>query len=90
MQLYETQINKVQIPDKIDMSEVDLIIHNLTSLPEEYEVTIIVLKDRLMDLSAEAKLRFKMVQEKIILCHNCIKQHKKDVSYKQAYTAFNN
>ncbi len=70
------------------MSKVDLIIHILTSLPNEYEVTIRALKDHLMNSSAQVQLGIKMVQKNIILHHNCINHQKKDVSDEQAYAAY--
>ncbi len=69
------------------MSEVDLIIHILASLSEEYEVTVSNLEDRLMELSPQMPLGIENVCEKIILCHDRVKQHKKDESDKQAYFA---
>ena len=43
------------------MSEVDLIIHILASPQEEYKVTVIALKDRLMETTAQAQLGIKTV-----------------------------
>ena len=34
------QMNAISIPNKLDMTEVDLIIHILSNLPEEYKVTV--------------------------------------------------
>ena len=34
------QMNAISIPNKSDMTEVDLIIHILSNLPEEYEVAV--------------------------------------------------
>ena len=72
---YEIQMKKFIIPDKTDMNEVDLIIHILASLPEEHEVAVSVLKDCLMDTTAAAHPGIEMVCKKIILRHDCIKQH---------------
>ncbi len=72
--MYKTQLNEVQIPGKTEMSEVDLIIHILDSLPEEYEVAVSMLKGYLMDTMAHA-LGIKTAREKITLHHNPIKQH---------------
>ena len=33
-------MNAISIPNKLDMTEVDLIIHILSNLPEEYEVAV--------------------------------------------------
>ena len=61
LELYKMQINKVQIPGKTDMSKVDLIIHILASLPEEYKDAVSVLEDRFMDTTTHAQLGIKMV-----------------------------
>ncbi len=50
-----------QVPGKTDMSKVDLIIHILASLPEEYKDAVSVLEDRFMDTTTHAQLGIKMV-----------------------------
>mgnify|MGYP000901052493 CR=1 FL=1 len=45
----KTDTNKVKIRGKSEMTEVDLIIHNMASLPDDYEVAVSILKDKLMD-----------------------------------------
>ena len=46
-----SEMNKVSISGKTDMSEVDLIIHILSNLPEEYEVAVSELEEKLKDTS---------------------------------------
>ncbi len=65
-------MNNVQIPGKTDMSKVNLIIHILASLPEEYKVAVRALADRLMDTTEAAQLGIKTVCEKMTLRHNCV------------------
>ena len=62
------------------MSEVDLIIHILASLPEEYEVVISNLEDHLMKSLPQMPLGIETIHEKIILRHDHVKQHEKDKS----------
>ena len=69
------------------MSEVDLIIHILASLPDEYKVAISNLEDRLMDLSPQIPLEIKTVCKKIILHNDHAKQHERHKSDEQAYFA---
>ena len=47
-----TEMNKVKITGKSDMTEVDLIIHVLSNLPEEYKVAVSELKKALKDTSS--------------------------------------
>ncbi len=81
-------MNKVQIPSKTGMSKVDLIIQIVPFLFKEYKVAVSVLKDRLMDSSAQVKLMIKMAWKKIILCHDCVKKHEKEVLDEQAFAAY--
>ena len=46
-----SQMNFININNKTNMSEVDLIIHILSNLPEEYEVAIAELEKELQDTS---------------------------------------
>ena len=46
-----SQMNAININNKTNMSEVDLIIHILSNLPEEYEVAIAELEKELQDTS---------------------------------------
>ena len=70
------------------MTEVNLIIHILASLPEEYEVAVSFLEDWLMNLSAQALLGIETVQEKIILQYDCLKKHDEDESDEKAHFVF--
>ena len=47
----KTEMNKIQIRGKTEMSEVDLVIHILSNLPEEYEVVVSELERKLKDVS---------------------------------------
>ena len=51
---YKTQIDKVQITNKTDMSKVDLIIHIFSSLPEDHKVTVGAHEDCLTGIRARA------------------------------------
>ena len=46
-----SQMDAIKINNKIDMSEVDLIIHILLNLPKEYNVFIAGLEKELQDTS---------------------------------------
>ncbi len=81
-------MNKVKIPDKNDMSKVDLIIHILTSLPEEYKVSVSTLEDCLMNTTTAVQLGINMVCKKITLCHNRIKHQKQNKSDEHALDAY--
>ena len=48
LEALRTQMNNVKIRNKNDMTETELIIHILTSLPEEYEVAVSDLENKLM------------------------------------------
>ncbi len=50
LESYKPQLNKVKIPGKTDMINVDLIIQILASLPKEYKVAVSSLKGCLMGL----------------------------------------
>ena len=51
-----TEMNKIQIRGKTTMSEVDLIIHILSNLPEEYEVAVSELERKLKDDSVQLSM----------------------------------
>ena len=51
-----TEMNKIQIRGKTAMSEVDLIIHILSNLPEEYEVAVSELERKLKDDSVQLSM----------------------------------
>ena len=51
-----TEMNKIQIRGKTEMSEVDLIIHILSNLPEEYEVAVSALERKLKDVSVHLNM----------------------------------
>jgi hypothetical protein len=72
LEFYRTQMNNVQIPGKSDMSEVDLIIHILSDLPEEYEVVVSKIEEKLKtqpsavtleDVRTDLNSRFKRIQK---------------------------
>ena len=46
-------MNKIQIRGKTEMSEIDLIVHILASLPEEFKVAVSSLEDKLMAQSGD-------------------------------------
>ena len=67
-------MNQVKIRGKSDTTDVDLIIQILSSLPEEYEVTVSSLEDKLMADSREV-LGLQEVRDKIAIRRDRIKQH---------------
>ena len=81
-----TQMNKIVIPGKTEMSDVDLIIHILATLGDEYEVAVSSLEDRMT--STTKPLEVEEVREKIILRHDRIEQHEKEEIEEKAYSAF--
>jgi hypothetical protein len=52
LECLHSEMNKVTIPGKTDMSEVDFIIHILSNLPKEYEVAVSKLEEKLKNTSA--------------------------------------
>ena len=46
-----SQMNAININNKTDMSEVDLVIHILSNLPKKYEVAIAEFEKELQDTS---------------------------------------
>jgi len=76
------EMNKVKIPGKTNMSEVDLIIHILASLPEEYEHAVCSLEDRMM--SKTEPLDLETVREKLKMRHDRIKEHDADHDQEKA------
>jgi hypothetical protein len=59
----QTEMDKVKISGKTDMSDVDLIIHIIASVPEKYEVVVSELEDRLT--SGADKIDIEIVREKL-------------------------
>ena len=49
-------MNAISIPNKSDMTEVDLIIHILSNLPEEYEVAVAELEKGMQSQSTPIKM----------------------------------
>ena len=56
LESFRTEMNKIEIRGKTEMSEVDLIIHILSNLPEEYEVAVSELERKLKDDSIQLKM----------------------------------
>ena len=50
-------MNNVKIRNKNDMTETELIIHILTSLPEEYKVAISNLENKLMHPTEDLNIK---------------------------------
>ena len=50
------QMNAIKIPNKSDMTEVDLIIHILSNLPEEYEVAVAELEKDMQSQSTPLEM----------------------------------
>ena len=51
LECMRTEMNKVTISGKSDMTDVDVIIHVLSNLPEDYEVQVNELEEKLQDTS---------------------------------------
>ena len=49
-------MNAISIPNKSDMTEVDLIIHILSNLPEEYEVVVAELEKDMQSQSTPLEM----------------------------------
>ena len=79
-------MNNVKIRNKNDMTETELIIHILTSLPEEYEVAVSDLENKLMHPTED--LNIEEVREKIVLRHERLTDHEKDVEQEMEDKAF--
>ncbi len=82
------QMNKVKIAENNDMSKVDLIMHILDSLSEEYEIAVSFLEDYLMNSSVQVTLGIETARKNIILWQDRLKQHEKDEIIEQGYFAF--
>ena len=50
-------MNAISIPNKSDMTEVDLIIHILSNLPEEYEVAVAELEKDMQSQSTPLEMK---------------------------------
>ena len=81
-----TEMNKVKISGKTDMSEVDLIIHILSNLPEEYEVAVSELEEKLKNTSSP--LDMETVREKLNTRYQRITKHTEDREEEKALAAF--
>ena len=85
----KTEMNNVLIPGKTEMSEVDLVIHILSSLPEEYEVAVSALEDKMMN--ASSAIDIEDVREKVVLRYDRLKQQEKvnlEAREEKAFAAF--
>lgn len=56
LEFLRTQMNNVKIVGKTDLTEVDLIIHILSNVPEDYEVVVSKIEEQLKDLTTTVKL----------------------------------
>ena len=79
-------MNKVKISGKTDMSEVDLIIHILSNLPEEYEVAVSELEEKLKNTAAP--LSMETVREKFNSRYECITKNAKAKEEEKALAYF--
>ena len=68
-------MNKLIIPDKIKMSDIDIIIRILAMLGDKYEVAVSSLEDRMPSMTKP--LEMGEVQEKIIMRHDWIERMRK-------------
>ena len=82
----QTEMNKVTIPGKTSMLDVDLIIHILATLGDKYEVAVSSLEDRMT--STTKPLEVEEVREKTFLRHDRIEQYEKEEIEEKAYLAF--
>ena len=81
-----TEMNKIQIRGKTDMSEVDLIIHILSNLPEEYEVAVSELERKLKDTSIH--LSMEDIRETLSSRYERIVKNDKAKKEEVAFAAF--
>ena len=56
LECMRTEMNKVTIGGKSDMTDVDVIIHVLSNLPEDYEVQVNELEEKLQDASVTVSI----------------------------------
>ena len=81
-----TEMNKIQIRGKTEMSEVDLIIHILSNLPEEYEVAVSELERKLKDDSIQLKMED--IRETLSSRYERMVKNDKVRKEEKAYAAF--
>ena len=68
-------MNNVLINGKSMMTEIDLIIHIVSSVPDEYDIPVSILEDLLMS-SSEKQLDLQTVRDKISAHFDRLKLHK--------------
>ena len=81
-----SEMNKVTIAGKSDMTEVDVIIHILSNLPEEYEVAVSELENKLRNTS----IPLDMEEVRIVLGnrYNRITKNAENAAQEKAFAAF--
>ncbi len=56
LEYMRTEMNKVTISGKSDITDVDIIIHILSNLPEDYKVQVNKLEEKLQDTSVRISI----------------------------------
>lgn len=81
-----SEMNKVTIAGKSDMTDVDVIIHILSNLPEEYEVAVSELENKLRDTSKPLD----MEEVRLVLGnrYNRITKNAENAEQEKAFAAF--
>ena len=69
----KSEMNKVMIVGKSNVTDIDMIIHVLSNLPEEYEVTVSELEERLK--STSDPLEIKEVRTKLNSRYQRLQKH---------------
>ncbi len=77
-----SEMNRVTIAGKSDMTDVDLIIHILSNLPEEYEVAVSKLEEKLKDTNTP--LALEDVRTELSSRHERIMKHHDDSNDEKA------
>ena len=78
LEALKTQMNNVKIPGKTNMLEVDVVIHVMASLPEEYKVAVSILEEKMMNLSDPITMA--EICKKVCLRHDQLKKHEEKAS----------
>ena len=76
LECLRSEMNKVKISGKTDISEVDLIIHIISNLLDKYRVAVSKLEEKLKDISTP--LEMSTVQEKLNNRYKHITKHAKE------------
>ena len=86
LECMRTEMNKVKIGGKSDMTDVDIIVHVLSNLPEDYEVQVNELEEKLQDTSVT--LAIKDVRSKLNSRYARMQKNEESREEEKALVAF--